>query len=185
MNSLFSPQPLEAIATTTALSPPQLRPGLLEKTTSQQEFPDRQMPSFFKICKEQGGRTQLLQEATAPHPHPPQAQAPKAASLGWTSKGPQNSPTTTKKMWNNRLPLAFAAQLAEEVLAGGAGSALFIQAAETWWAPPSSPDQVLESSGAGRWLSNCNGDLQHHRANSETKSKLCWQQLKLRSGLRA
>lgn len=72
MNSLFSPQQLEAIATTTALSPPQLGPGLLEKTTtSQQEFPDWRMPSFFKICKEQGGRTQLPTRSHGTHtPNP-------------------------------------------------------------------------------------------------------------------
>lgn len=29
--------------------------------------------------------------------------------------------------------------------------------------------QVLESSGAGGWLSNCNGELQHQRDSSKTK----------------
>lgn len=42
-------------------------------------------------------------------------------------------------MWNNRLPLALASQLAEEVFAGGAGSALFIQAAGTAVGPTLQP----------------------------------------------
>lgn len=75
-------------------------------------------------------------------------------------------------MWNNRLPSAFASQLAEAVLAGGAGSALFIQAAEAWWAPPSSPDQVLESSGAGRRPANCNGGIAASQGQFRNKKKL-------------
>lgn len=175
MNSLFGPQQPEAIATTPALSPPQLGPGLQEKTTtSQQEFPDCRMPSFFKMCTEQGGGAQLPTRSHGWHPtRPLRRPRPKAAApLACTYEGPEHSQTTTKKMWNNRLPSAFASQLAEEALAGGAGSALFTQAAETWRAPPSSPDQVLESSGAGRWPANCHRELQHHRANSETKNKL-------------
>lgn len=38
-----------------------------------------------------------------------------------------------------------------------------------WWAPPSGPAQVLESSGAGGWLSNSSGELWHQRVDLETK----------------
>ena len=76
--------------------------------------------------------------------------------------------TATKKMWRNQLPPAFTVQLAEE------------QGRRRSWSQRPKPvciiypggrdsAQVLESSGAGGWLSNCNGELQHQKASSETK----------------
>lgn len=69
------------------------------------------------------------------------------------------------------MPSAFTAQLAEE------------QGRRRSWSQRPKPvciiypggrdsAQVLESSGTDGWLSNCNEELQHQKASSETKRLL-------------
>lgn len=53
-----------------------------------------------------------------------------------------------------------------------------------WWAPPSRPAQVLESLGAGGWLSNSSGELWHQRVDLEAKRPPGLPQMKQRSELR-
>ena len=139
-------------------------------TTSQQEFPGSRMPSSFRLYRAKAGPNSLRKKPAVPHPPPSAGLGPE----GWQSNAcTQTRPlktrqTATKKMWRNQLPPAFTVQLAEE------------QGRRRSWSQRPKPvciiypggrdsAQVLESSGAGGWLSNCNGELQHQKASSETK----------------
>lgn len=89
-------------------------------TTSQQEFPDSRMPSFF-ICYKEGGKQSpcSLQETTAPHPPTRPLRRPRRLrpTCIHTSLRPLKlSQTTTKK--NVEQPAAFGLY----IIAGGEGS---------------------------------------------------------------
>ena len=130
-------------------------------------FPNAKL---FQALQSEGRANSLRKKPAVPHPPPSAGLGPE----GWQSNAcTQTRPlktrqTATKKMWRNQLPPAFTVQLAEE------------QGRRRSWSQRPKPvciiypggrdsAQVLESSGAGGWLSNCNGELQHQKASSETK----------------